>query len=257
MGNGDRRQSRWVHRFAPKTLCCCCCCPTDGDAYGKCHDSGADHDRPRGHVINRGGRRSRGASSTALHVLQHAPRYALELDQHQHQHQHHRRYSHMAQRSLHSPSFQQHLITAHPDPPTAHFPLQAPQEYLDEFAFVDDLERRAMRAMVHYMDHAIGQVVDAAKDLGLWDNMVVVVHSDNGGEIIFEGTCGGNNWPLRGGKFSNFEVRRRFGGRRGGWWRWGLGAATLRRRPRHCVTQPRTQPTPHHTMPTHQRGALD
>ena len=63
-----------------------------------------------------------------------------------------------------------------------------------------------MRAMVHYMDHAIGQVVGAAKELGLWDNMVVVVHSDNGGEIIFEGTCGGNNWPLRGGKFSNFEV---------------------------------------------------
>ena len=39
----------------------------------------------------------------------------------------------------------------------------------------------------------------------MWDNSLVVFHSDNGGEIIFKGICGGNNWPLRGGKFSNFE----------------------------------------------------
>lgn len=39
----------------------------------------------------------------------------------------------------------------------------------------------------------------------MWENSLVVFHSDNGGEIIFKGICGGNNWPLRGGKFSNFE----------------------------------------------------
>merc|ERR1712137_1232352 len=43
------------------------------------------------------------------------------------------------------------------------------------------------------------------KQRGIWDNAVVVFHADNGGEIIFDGMCGGNNWPLRGGKFSNFE----------------------------------------------------
>jgi arylsulfatase I/J len=34
---------------------------------------------------------------------------------------------------------------------------------------------------------------------------VVVFHADNGGEILGAGVCGGNNWPLRGGKFSNWE----------------------------------------------------
>lgn len=31
------------------------------------------------------------------------------------------------------------------------------------------------------------------------------IHAMRGGEIILGGVNGGNNWPLRGGKFSNFE----------------------------------------------------
>jgi arylsulfatase B len=31
------------------------------------------------------------------------------------------------------------------------------------------------------------------------------VPTDNGGEIMAAGSCGGNNWPLTGGKFSNWE----------------------------------------------------
>ena len=34
---------------------------------------------------------------------------------------------------------------------------------------------------------------------------LVVFHADNGGEILGAGVCGGNNWPLRGGKFTNWE----------------------------------------------------
>ena len=42
------------------------------------------------------------------------------------------------------------------------------------------------------------------KETGIWDDALVVFHTDNGGEIMAQ-YCGGNNWPLRGGKFSNFE----------------------------------------------------
>ena len=38
----------------------------------------------------------------------------------------------------------------------------------------------------------------------LYDDTLIVLHADNGGEIMTT-FCGGNNYPLRGGKFSNFE----------------------------------------------------
>ncbi|CAK0827737.1 unnamed protein product [Prorocentrum cordatum] len=86
-----------------------------------------------------------------------------------------------------------------------HYPLQVPREYLQKFAFIENSNRRHLHAMVNYMDDVVGEVVALLKTRGLWANALVVFHSDNGGEIIFDGVCGGNNWPLRGGKFSNFE----------------------------------------------------
>ena len=61
-----------------------------------------------------------------------------------------------------------------------------------------------MHAMVKQLDSNIGTIIQTLHDTGLWDNTLVVIHSDNGGEIMTP-NCGGNNWPLRGGKFSNFE----------------------------------------------------
>ena len=56
------------------------------------------------------------------------------------------------------------------------------------------------------LDDLVGQVVDGLEAAGLWDNSLLVFHSDNGGEILGGGLCGGNNWPLTGGKFSNWCV---------------------------------------------------
>jgi arylsulfatase B len=86
---------------------------------------------------------------------------------------------------------------------TTHFPLEVPQAYVDAFSFIDDGVRRLSHAMGKYLDDAVGEVIDTLKARGLWDNTLVVFHSDNGGEIIF--LCGGNNYPLRGGKFSTFD----------------------------------------------------
>ena len=86
-----------------------------------------------------------------------------------------------------------------------HMPLQVPQDYLDRFAYVDDPHRRLMHAMVAYLDDAVGKVVGTLKSTGLWEDTLVVFHADNGGEILGAGVCGGNNWPLRGGKFTNWE----------------------------------------------------
>ena len=85
-----------------------------------------------------------------------------------------------------------------------HMPLQVPKEFLEKFDHVDNEKRRSMRAMSYYLDLEIGRVVDRLKDNGMWDATLLVLHADNGGEIMTQ-FCGGNNYPLRGGKFSNFE----------------------------------------------------
>eukprot|EP00929_Paragymnodinium_shiwhaense_P002626 TRINITY_DN102929_c0_g1_i1.p1 TRINITY_DN102929_c0_g1~~TRINITY_DN102929_c0_g1_i1.p1 ORF type:complete len:576 (-),score=62.06 TRINITY_DN102929_c0_g1_i1:124-1851(-) len=86
-----------------------------------------------------------------------------------------------------------------------HMPLQVPKKYEDRFSFIDNSYRRLNHAMGNYMDEKVGEVVDLLRERRIWNDALVVFHSDNGGEILGGGMCGGNNWPLRGGKFSNFE----------------------------------------------------
>eukprot|EP00947_MAST-08B_sp_MAST-8B-sp1_P005442 g5442.t1 len=107
-----------------------------------------------------------------------------------------------------------------------HMPLQVPQATLDRFASIDDQYRRKMHAMTSYLDQSLGQLIaelkaktyevpatntggataqSSSENRTMWDDTLLVFHSDNGGEIAFAGICGGNNWPLTGGKFSNFE----------------------------------------------------
>lgn len=91
-------------------------------------------------------------------------------------------------------------------PHLTHMPLQVPDEYLDKFDGLSNSNkyRQSMRAMQNYVDGELGAVVSALQASGQWSNTLLVVHADNGGEILTV-TCGGNNWPLRGGKFSNWE----------------------------------------------------
>lgn len=85
-----------------------------------------------------------------------------------------------------------------------HMPLEIQQEALDLFDHIHDEYRKKMHAMVYTMDNYIGQIVEALHRNGMWEDTLLVFHSDNGGEIMTQ-FCGGNNYPLRGGKFSQFE----------------------------------------------------
>ena len=88
-------------------------------------------------------------------------------------------------------------------PHAPHDPYQAPQAYLDKFSSITQQERQYYSAMVNLLDDNVGRVVAALKAKGLWDNLLFVASSDNGGP---EGDgYGGNNWPLRGGKSSNWQ----------------------------------------------------
>jgi arylsulfatase I/J len=105
-------------------------------------------------------------------------------------------------------------------PHAAHQPLEVPQSSLDRFAFMcandtssQCANRQSYAAMVNRVDGHIAEIVDALKAAGQWDSTLMTVWADNGGPIYggsFEcktcdGDAGASNWPLRGGKHSNFE----------------------------------------------------
>lgn len=54
-------------------------------------------------------------------------------------------------------------------------------------------------AMVSAMDESLGNVTNALRQRGMWDNTLLIWSADNGGDGAK------NNWPYRGGKYSDFE----------------------------------------------------
>jgi arylsulfatase I/J len=90
-------------------------------------------------------------------------------------------------------------------PHNVHAPLEVPDEYVQKFKFIDRKSRLLYSAMTNHLDDAIGHVVDALKQKGMWDNSLITFSSDNGGPIYGNGSAGANNYPLRGGKMSNWE----------------------------------------------------
>ena len=68
-----------------------------------------------------------------------------------------------------------------------HGPLQVPQVYCDMYQHVEDEERRTYLGMITAMDDAVGNITQALKDSGLYDDSVILWFSDNGGPAA--------NWP--------------------------------------------------------------
>ena len=66
-------------------------------------------------------------------------------------------------------------------------------------------------AMCSFWDASIGNITDALKAKGMWNNTLFVFSSDNGGPVYwsvepsFPHGAGGNNNPLKGGKVSAWE----------------------------------------------------
>ena len=57
--------------------------------------------------------------------------------------------------------------------------------------------------MVNYLDDVVGELTDALKKKGMWDNLLFVTSSDNGGPV--HENCGANNYPLKGGKLTDWQ----------------------------------------------------
>jgi len=110
-------------------------------------------------------------------------------------------------------------------PHIAHYPLQVPAAALAKFSFLGDDEpacnatvpyiypgapaalpfrcRAMATALVAMLDDAVGAVTDALAARGWWDETLMVFASDNGAPLDVA-ESGGNNYPLRGGKYSSW-----------------------------------------------------
>lgn len=83
-----------------------------------------------------------------------------------------------------------------------HEPFQAPVDYYCKFADEEDHNKRVYYAMISALDDAIGEIDQKVKDLGIEENTIIVVISDNGGATYTHAT---DNGPLKGGKLTQFE----------------------------------------------------
>jgi len=88
-----------------------------------------------------------------------------------------------------------------------HAPLQVPKKFLDMYSDVatDDWRRQRYLAMTRYMDSAVERVTAVLKTKGMYNDTLIVFNSDNGGPIYRNVSVGANNWPLKGGKGSNWD----------------------------------------------------
>ncbi|MEQ8859039.1 MAG: sulfatase-like hydrolase/transferase [Pseudomonadales bacterium] len=84
-----------------------------------------------------------------------------------------------------------------------HNPLQATRADYDEFAHIEDHHLRVYAAMIRSVDRSVGRVMEKLQELGLADNTLVLVTSDNGGAAYIQ--LPDVNKPYRGWKLTHFE----------------------------------------------------
>ncbi|MDX1947370.1 MAG: sulfatase-like hydrolase/transferase [Pirellulaceae bacterium] len=83
-----------------------------------------------------------------------------------------------------------------------HAPLQATAKYLDRFPNITDEKRKIFAAMMSAKDDAVGKVLAKLKEIGQFENTLVVYHADNGGPTP---STTSKNDPLRGYKAQTWE----------------------------------------------------
>lgn len=84
-----------------------------------------------------------------------------------------------------------------------HSPLEAPEQYWDPKC-ADDEHRQLEHAMTTALDEGVGNVTRALQRAGMWNDTLLIFFSDNGGPLVTTGKSG-NNFPLKGGKTTDFE----------------------------------------------------
>jgi hypothetical protein len=73
---------------------------------------------------------------------------------------------------------------------------------VERYNWIKDTSRRTLAAMATCMDDALSRLVDTLKMKNMWSNTLFVFFADNGGPPY----VANSNWPMRGGKWTMWEV---------------------------------------------------
>ena len=81
----------------------------------------------------------------------------------------------------------------------AHYPIQAPIEYQQRpnIAAIDVPHRMVYHAQIEFLDEQIGNLTGLFKTRGMWEDTLMVLHSDNGGYTKQLGPCSPSD-PIKG-----------------------------------------------------------
>jgi arylsulfatase B len=83
-----------------------------------------------------------------------------------------------------------------------HGPLEALPEFVKMYnSSYPFPQQHSYYAMMSTVDSTVANLTDAIKKAGLWDNSIIIFTTDNGAPV----QVGGTNYPLRGGKGSNWN----------------------------------------------------
>jgi arylsulfatase A-like enzyme len=97
--------------------------------------------------------------------------------------------------------------------PVPAVPLQAPREFLEKYKSFKQEDQRNYYAMISAFDAAVGTIIDALTEKGIMNDVLLVIHSDNGGAVKNKYLSGdgdvsqqvADNGPFRNGRGSFYE----------------------------------------------------
>jgi arylsulfatase A-like enzyme len=97
--------------------------------------------------------------------------------------------------------------------PVPAVPLQAPREFLEKYESFKQEDQRNYYAMISAFDAAVGTIIDALTEKGIMNDVLLVIHSDNGGAVKNKYLSGdgdvsqqvADNGPFRNGRGSFYE----------------------------------------------------
>ena len=85
-----------------------------------------------------------------------------------------------------------------------HYPMHAPEKYMDRFSHLP-WDRQVMAAMISAVDDGVGQIVEALKETGEYEDTVIFFSSDNGPSIEVRNWLDGTEDRYYGGSAGIFR----------------------------------------------------